>query len=101
MRIIAKGTLRDYWIKNPKSEHALLEWYQIVNIQNWKSPNELKSTFKNASIINSKRVVFNIKGNDFRLVIEIEYDFQLIFILWIGTHSDYDKIDVSKIEYNG
>jgi mRNA interferase HigB len=101
MRIIAKGTLKDYWLKNHKSENSLLDWYQNVKNQNWLSPNDLKGAFKNASIINANRVVFNIKGNDYRLVTEIDYEFQLVFIIWIGTHKEYDKIDVSKIEYYG
>ena len=101
MRVISKGTLREYWIKNPKSENSLLDWYQTTKNHWWKTPNDLKNTFHNASIINANRVVFNIKGNDFRLVVELDYEYQLVFIVWIGTHKEYDKIDVSKIKYDG
>jgi mRNA interferase HigB len=101
MRIIAKGTIRDYWIANPQSEHSLLDWYNIVKHCEWNTPNDVKTTFGNASIVANNRVVFNVKGNDYRLVTEIDYGFQLVFIIWIGTHKEYDKIDVSKIEYYG
>ena len=101
MRIIAKGTIRDYWIANPKSEHSLLDWYDTAKNCEWQSPNDVKLTYGNASIIANNRVVFNIKGNDYRLVTEIDYEFQIVFIIWIGTHKEYDKIDVSTVEYDG
>lgn len=106
MRIIAKGTLRDFWLLNPPSEFPLLDWYNTVKQCNrigdrWNTPNDVKQTYGNASIVANNRVVFNIKANDYRLVTEIDYDFQLVFIIWIGTHKAYDKIDVTKIEYDG
>ena len=101
MRIIAKSTLRDFWILHPTSEFPLLDWYNTVKQVIWESPNDVKKTYGNASIVANDRVVFNIKGNDFRLVTELDYEFQLVFIIWIGTHKEYDKIDVTKIEYNG
>ena len=101
MRIIAKGTLRDFWLLNPPSEFPLLDWYNTVKQCNrigdrWNTPNDVKQTYGNASIVANDRVVFNIKANDYRLVTEIDYDFQLVFIIWIGTHKAYDKIDVTK-----
>lgn len=101
MRIIAKGTLRDFWLLNLPSEFPLLDWYNTVKQCEWNTPNDVKQTYGNASIVANDRVVFNIKGNDFRLVTEIDYDFQLVFIIWVGTHKAYDKIDVTKIEYDG
>ena len=106
MRIIAKGTLRDFWLLNPPSEFPLLDWYNTVKQCNrigdrWNTPNDVKQTYGNSSIVANDRVVFNIKANDYRLVTEIDYDFQLVFIIWIGTHKAYDKIDVTKIEYDG
>jgi mRNA interferase HigB len=101
MRIIAKSTLRDFWIFHPPSEFPLLDWYNTVRQVTWETPNDVKKTYGSASIVANDRVVFNIKGNDFRLVTEIDYEFQLVFIIWIGTHKEYDKIDVTKIEYNG
>ncbi|WP_369427725.1 type II toxin-antitoxin system HigB family toxin [Membranihabitans maritimus] len=65
----------------------------------WGSTNELKEDFGSASIISSKRVVFNIKGNHHRLIVDVEYRLKIIFIVWVGTHSEYDRIDVKKVQY--
>lgn len=101
MRIIAKSTLRDFWLANPTVEFPLLDWYNMTKGANWSSPNDVKKTYGNASIVANNRVVFNIKGNDYRLVTEIDYDYQFVFIIWIGTHKEYNKIDVTTIDYNG
>ncbi len=101
MRIIAKSTLRDFWLDNPIAEFPLLDWYNTTKGANWVSPNEVKKTYGNASIVANNRVVFNIKGNAYRLVTEIDYDYQFVFIVWIGTHKEYNKIDVTTIDYNG
>jgi mRNA interferase HigB len=99
MRIIAKRTLKDFWESNPDSENSLLEWHDVVADVVWRTPNEVKSTFSNASIIDKNRVIFNIKGNDYRLITHVDYAFALVFILWVGTHTAYDKIDARKIEF--
>ena len=65
----------------------------------WNNPNELKIDFKNASIIDHKRVIYNIKGNDYRLVADIEFKFKIVFVIWIGAHSNYDKLNIEKISY--
>jgi len=65
----------------------------------WKNHNELKSKIPDASIISNKRVVFDIKGNDYRLVVDIEYSLKIIFIVWVGTHSQYDKVNIKKLTY--
>ena len=101
MRIIAKSTIRDFWIANPLTEFPLLDWYNTVKKVEWQSPNEVKKTYGNTSIVSNNRVVFNIKGNDYRLITEIDYQYQFVFIIWVGTHKEYDRIDVSTIEYNG
>ena len=100
MRIIAISTLKTFWNKNELSEQPLKSWIQETERSIWKSSSELKAKYRNASIINSKRVVFNIKGNDYRLIVDIEYRLKIIFIVWIGTHSQYDKIDVKSISYD-
>ncbi len=99
MRIIAFRTLREFW-KNPKygdSEVSLRSWYHDVKNADWKHSNELKLQYKNASIVGEGRVVFNIKGNLYRLVVLIDYEFQVVFIRFIGTHKQYDKIDVKRV----
>ena len=91
MRIISKGTLRDFWLLNPPSEFPLLDWYNTVKQCRWNTPNDVKQIYGNASIVANDRVVFNIKGNDYRLVTEIDYAYQLVFIIWIGTHKIMTK----------
>ncbi len=99
MRIIAFKTLRDFFEKSEysDSEVSLRAWYHEAKLATWKNSNELKRQFKNASIVGDGRVVFNIKGNDYRLVVAIDYEFQVIFIRFIGTHKQYDKINSKTI----
>jgi mRNA interferase HigB len=99
MRIIARNTLINYWRYYPDVEQPLKSWYDEVLNANWKSPNELKKQFRNASVITNKRVVFNIKGNSYRLVADIEYRIGIVFIVWVGTHKKYDKVNVKEIKY--
>jgi mRNA interferase HigB len=96
-RIFAKSTLREYWEMHPDSEQHLKTWYDTVLNADWKTPNEVKSTYANASILKNNRVVFNIKGNSYRLVAKFQFEKQWVFIKFIGTHAEYDKIDVNKI----
>ncbi|MCD4774177.1 MAG: type II toxin-antitoxin system HigB family toxin [Bacteroidales bacterium] len=96
-RIIAKKTLRKYWEKHPECEQYLKTWYETARTSNWKSPNEIKKTYANASILRDNRVVFNIKGNYFRLIVKFNYERQWAFIRFIGTHAEYDKINAETI----
>jgi mRNA interferase HigB len=96
-RIIAKRVLREFWEKHRDCEQYLKTWYQTANSSDWKSPNDIKQTYANASIIANNRVVFNIKGNDYRLVVKFNYQRQWAFIRFIGTHREYDKIDSTTI----
>jgi mRNA interferase HigB len=100
MRIIAIKTLQDYWKEFPLAEQALLSWHQEVVRAKWNNPNELKEHYRSASILNEKRVVFNINGNTFRLVIDVEYRLKIVFIVWFGTHKQYDEINIKKIIYD-
>lgn len=99
MRIIAFRALREFFEKPEyaDSETSLRAWYHDAKSADWKCSNDLKQQYKNASIVGEGRVVFNIKGNTYRLVVAIDYDFQVIFIRFIGTHKQYDKIDAKKI----
>lgn len=99
MRIIAVKTLKDYWEEFPQTEQALLSWYEEVNATNWSNPNELKAQYRNASVLTDKRVVFNIHGNAFRLIVDIEYRLKIVFVIWFGTHKQYDKINAKKVSY--
>jgi mRNA interferase HigB len=99
MRVIAVKTLKQYAGKKKDAEQSLFAWYEEACNANWKSHNGLKAQFRNASIIGDKRVVFNIHGNKYRLIVDIEYRLQIIFIVWVGSHPEYDKIDAKKIVY--
>ncbi len=96
-RIIAKRTLREFWEKHADSEQYLKTWYETATNSNWKSPNEVKGTYINASVLKDSRVVFNIKGNSYRLIVKFNYERQWAFIKFIGTHSEYDKINADTI----
>lgn len=97
MRIISRRTLREFWEKHPKAQRPLQAWYADTKQAHWESPNDIKETYRNASIVANNRVVFNIKGNDYRLVAAINYDLEVLYIRFIGTHKDYDSINVTKI----
>lgn len=99
MRIIAFRTLREFFerAEYSDSEVALRAWYHDAKTAKWENSNELKKQYKSASIVGNGRVVFNIKGNDYRLVVAIDYEFEVIFIRFVGTHKQYDKIDAKTI----
>ncbi len=96
-RIFAKSTLRRFWEKHPDSEQYLKTWYETTTNSNWKSPNDVKNSYAHASILKDGRIVFNIKGNNYRLVVKFRFDKQLGFVRFVGTHKDYDKIDANTI----
>lgn len=100
MRVIAVKTLKTYCENYPQAKQPLLSWCEEVESASWNSPNELKVQYRNASVLSSKRVVFNIHGNSYRLIIDIEYRLKIVFIVWFGTHSEYDRIDAKKIGYD-
>ena len=97
MRIISKGTLVACWSRHSDSKEQLLHWHNIAEKEKWKSPNEVKESFPNVSILPNNRIVFNIKGNDYRLVAYIVYTLSILYICWVGSHSEYDKIDANTI----
>lgn len=96
-RIFAKSTLREYWGKQPESEQYLKTWYDTVMSSDWRTPNDVKETYANASILKNSRIVFNIKGNTYRLIAKFNFEKQWVFIKFIGTHAEYEKIDVNNI----
>ena len=97
MRVIAKKILRDFWLKHPVCEQQLKSWYNEAEIATWKTPNEIKRDYPSASILENNRIVFNIKGNNYRLIIKLNYHYQMVWIRFIGTHAQYDKIDAATI----
>ena len=97
MRVVAKKILREYWEIHPDSEQQLKSWYQEAIYAKWKDPNQVKRVYPSASILKNNRVVFNIRGNTYRLIVKINYDYQMVWVRFIGTHAEYDKIDANKI----
>jgi len=96
-RIFSKGTLREYWETFPETEQYLKTWFETAMNSDWKTPNEVKQTFASASILKDNRIVFNIKGNSYRLIAKFNFQKQWIFIRFIGTHKAYDVIDANTI----
>ena len=99
MRIIAVRTLKEYWEQFPDSGRPLQYWYKDVAAAEWDSTNDLKSQFGSASVLTGKRVIFNIHGNTYRLIVDIEYRLKIVFIVWLGTHTEYDRINAKEISY--
>ena len=97
MRVIAKRTLREFWENYPDSEQQLMVWYQEVTKSEWNNPNEIKEQYTSASILKKSRIVFNICGNKYRLIVEINFPRKWVFIRFIGTHKQYDMIDANNI----
>ena len=83
-----------------RAEQAIRSWIYEVRFSDWNNAAELRAKYKNASIISSKRVVFNIRGNSFRLVTDIEYQLKIVYVVWFGTHNEYEKIDVKDLNYD-
>lgn len=99
MRVIAVKTLTDYIADYHQAEQVLLSWHEEASLALWNNPNELKRQYRNASVISSKRVVFNIHGNSYRLIVDIEYRLKIVFVVWFGTHKEYDLIDAKQVSY--
>lgn len=97
MRIISRRALREFWVKHPDSEQPLQAWYTNAKRADWKTPSDVKATYRNASFVKNNRVVFNIKGNSYRLVAAINYQYGIVYIRFIGTHQTYNKINVATI----
>jgi len=99
VRVISVKKLKDFWSKSAyqDSEQALRAWYAEVKKGNWSNSYQIKQIYRTASIVGNKRVVFNICGNRYRLVVAVKYEFKIFYIRFIGTHSQYDNIDVKEI----
>lgn len=97
MRIIARSKLRSFWEKHSDSEQPLKAWFAEAKRETWKSPNEIKVHYSLASILQKQRVVFNISGNKYRLILRVNYGIQIAYIRFIGTHEEYDRINAEEI----
>ena len=97
MRVIAKKTLRLFWESHLDAEEPLLAWYREVELEDWDTPAKVKAKYGNASIVGGNRVVFNIKGNDYRLVVKINYPYRVVYVRFVGTHTEYNSIDAEQV----
>lgn len=107
MRIIARRTLLAFvgtraGHKDPPALKAALDaWFSEVKKAHWTSTADVKRLYATASVVSAERIVFNIKGNSYRLVVAIDFEKGIVWIKWIGTHGDYDRIDVTEVKYEG
>ncbi len=97
MRIIARRTLRKFWEKHADAEQSLRAWFKFASFADWISPASIKRDYASASILEDSRMCFNIGGNKYRLVVRINYAYRIVYIRFVGTHVEYDKVDVTKI----
>jgi mRNA interferase HigB len=97
VRIIAKRTLREFWRRRPQAEEPLKAWYADARTADWASPDMIKRRHASASVLPGNRVVFDIGGNKFRLVVHVNYHYRVVYIRFVGTHADYDRIDAETV----
>lgn len=97
MRVIAKAALREFWENHPDAEQPLRAWHAEAKAADWKTPADIKAKYRSASILRGGRVIFNIGGNKYRLVVRINFPFRVIYIRFLGTHREYDRIDAETI----
>jgi mRNA interferase HigB len=97
MRVFSRKTLVGFWTKHADAEQSLKSWFAEAEKARWASPADIKRLYPSASILSDNRVVFNIKGNTYRLIVKINYDYGQLFVRFIGTHAEYDKIDANTI----
>ena len=97
MRVISRKKLREFWKKHPDVRQFLQAWYADVKQADWETPTDIKNIYNNVSFVANNRVVFNIKGNKYRLVVAVQYKYRIVYIRFIGTHREYDKIDAAGI----
>ena len=98
MRIIAKATLREFWERHPPAATPLKKWFSLVSAADWRSPADVKAMFGGTvDFAADNRIIFDIGGNKYRLIVRVSYEYGQVFIKFIGTHAEYDRIDVGRI----
>jgi mRNA interferase HigB len=99
MRVIAKKTLREFWAQKPyrDSQGPFEAWHDEAKAASWKTPQDIKNLYASASFVGSNRVVFNIGGNKYRLIVEVQYEAEIVWVKFVGTHAQYDKIDAATV----
>ena len=97
MRIMSRAALREFWKLHPDVKESLLAWYREVQKEDWDTPAKVKAKYRTASVIGDNRVVFNIRGNAYWLVVKINYPYRMVYIRFVGTHAEYDRIDAEEV----
>ena len=98
MRVIAVSTLRDFWQRHPDAEQPLRAWYEEATSAAWTQPANIKVQYRSASVLKNRRVVFNIKGNDHRLIVAVDHKLQIVYVKFVGTHREYDALDAETVD---
>ena len=98
MRVIAVSTLRAFWERFPDAEQPLKAWCEEAKCAAWTQPADSKAQYRSASVLKNRRVVFNVKGNDYRLIVAVAYKLQIVYVKFVGTHKEYDAVDAETIE---
>ncbi len=99
MRVVSRAALRDFWELSiyQDSEQPLKSWFEEAKNASWKNPQEIKAQYRNESFVGNNRVVFNIHGNKYRLIVAVNYKFAMVYVRFVGTHAEYDKVDATTI----
>ena len=98
MRVIAVSTLRACWERYPDAEQPLKAWYEEATSSTWTQPADINAQYRSATVLKNGRVVFNIKDNDYRLIVAIAYKLQIVYVKFVGTHKEYDAVDAETVE---
>lgn len=98
MKVIAVSTLKSFWERHPDAEQPLKAWYDEARHASWTSPQDIRNRYASASFVGKNRVIFNIKGNDYRLIVAVAYRFQAAYVKFVGTHAEYDRVDAATVE---
>ena len=98
MRVIAVSTLRAFWQRYPGAEQPLKAWFEEATSATWTQPADIKAQYRSASVLKNRRVVFNIKGNEYRLIVAVAYKLQVVYVKFVGTHKEHDAVDAQTIE---
>lgn len=97
VRVFSRKTIHEFTVKHADADQPLRAWFAETEQADWKSPADIKARYASASFVGSDRVVFNIKGNTYRLIVQIKYDFKCVYIRFIGTHAEYDTVDAATV----
>ncbi len=97
VRVIARRTLREFWERHPDAEGPLRAWFHDVERADWRRPADLKRTYANASVVSAQRIVFNIGGNKYRLIVAVNYAYRICYVRFVGTHREYDRVDAKTV----